>query len=149
MKARLPRYTEERREIVTAEFVNCATVGATYTIQKDVDPAPGVDEGFGGVRFSIDATRRLSESADYSSVLIVDENVEDTDDLRADWTNSVSLSLSESLALKTSLQLLYDKQPSLLGVPLLDGMGVPTGTDVLTPGDEVDSILTLTLVITL
>ena len=111
-----------------------ADIGLTYTIQKDVDPAPDVDEGFGGVRFGVDAMKRLSTSAEFSSTLIVDENVEETDDLRADWINSLSVSLSERLSFKTSLQLLYDKQPSLLSVWLLDAGGVPTGTNVLTPG---------------
>ena len=124
-------------------------IGATYTIQKDVDPAPGADDGFGGIRATIDATRRLSGSTQFASTLIVDENVENTKDFRADWINSLSVSLSETLALKTSLQVLFDNQPSLLGVPLLDGLGVPTGTQVPTPGDEVDTVLTLTLVITL
>lgn len=122
-------------------------IGATYTIQKDVDPAPGADEGFGGIRLSIDAKRTLSASADLTSVLVVDENLENTDDFRADWVNSLVMSLSERLAFKTSLQLLFDNQPSLLSVPLFDGGGTATGTNVLTPGDELDTVLTLTLVI--
>ena len=80
---------------------------------------------------------------------MVDENVEDTEDLRVDWINSLTVSLSERLAFKTSLQLLFDNQPALLSVMLLDAGGVATGTDVLTPGDKVDSILTLTLVISI
>ena len=124
-------------------------VGLTYTIQNDVHPAPDVDEGFGGVRLTVDVMRQLSGSAQFLSVLIVDENVEDTDDLRADWINSLSVSLSERLAFKTSFQLLYDKQPSLESIGLLDAGGVPTGTDVLTPGDTVDNILTVALVITM
>lgn len=134
-------------ESETARFKT--DVGATYTIQKDVDPAPGVDEGFGGVRFSFDAMRQLSETTDFTSLLIVDENLENTDDFRADWTNSLGVALSGNLALKTSLQLLFDNQPSLLAVPLFDGGGLPVGTDVLTPGDDIDSVFTLTLVITL
>ena len=122
-------------------------LGGTYTIQKDVDPAPGADDGFLGFRFSLDAKRKISESADFSSVLIIDENFERTEDVRGDWINSLTMSLSERLAFKTSLQLLFDNQPSLLDVPLLDAGGVATGTNVLTPGDEVDSVLTLTLVI--
>ena len=82
-------------------------------------------------------------------MLIVDENVEDTDDLRADWINSLSVSLSERLAFKTSFQLLYDKQPSLESIGLFDAGGVPTGTDVLTPGDTVENILTVALIITM
>ncbi len=138
------------RDWSTAEDTRFKTdLGLTYTIQKDVDPAPDADEGFGGIRLSVDAQRPLSATTTFASVLVVDENLENTDDLRADWTNSLSVSLSERLALKTSLQLLMDNQPSLLAVPLLDGGGTPSGTTVLTPGDKVDSILTLTLVITL
>ena len=124
-------------------------VGATYTIEKNVDPVPGKDEGFGGVRFSVDAMRALSSSANFASVLIVDENLQDTEDVRADWINSLTLSLSESLSFKTSLQLLYDRQPALLTVPLVDGSGVPTGSNGVTPGKTVDNILTFTLVVTL
>ena len=119
----------------------------TYTIQKDVDPALGADEGFGGARLSVDAMRQFSPSAEFSSTLVVDENVEDTEDLRADWINSLTVTLSERLAFKTSLQLLFDNQPSLLSVMLHDPGGVATGTNVLTPGDKVDNVLTLTLVI--
>lgn len=124
-------------------------VGATYTIQKDVDPAPGADDGFGGVRLSFDAMRRLSATVGYASVLLVDENVEDRGDLRADWTQSVSMALSEALALKTSFQLLFDNRPALVSVPLVGGGGAPTGTNVLAPGEELDTVLTVALVITL
>jgi putative salt-induced outer membrane protein YdiY len=121
----------------------------TYTIQKDVDSASGADEGFGGVRFSVDAMRQFSASTEFSSTLILDENLEDTADLRADWINSLTVSLSGRLAFKTSLQVLFDNQPALLSVMLLDAGGVATGTDVLTPGNKVDNILTLTLVISI
>jgi len=124
-------------------------IGATYTIQKDVDPAPGADDAFGGVRLTVEATRRVSSNVDYASMLLVDENVEETEDFRADWTNSVSVALSEALAFKTSLQLLFDNQPALISVPLFTGGGVPTGTNVLTPGDELDTVLTVALVIKL
>jgi hypothetical protein len=124
-------------------------VGATYTIQKDVDPAPGAKDGFGGARLSVDATRRISATVGYASVLLVDENLEDTKDLRADWTNSVSVSLSEALAFKTSLQILFDNKPALVSVPLVDGGGTPTGTNVLTPGEELDTVFTVALVIRL
>lgn len=124
-------------------------ISGTYTTQKDVDPAPGADDAFGGVRLSIDAMRPLSESAVFESVLLADQNLEDTDDYRGDWISSLAVSLSSTLAFKTSLQLLYDHQPALLPVPLLDGAGIPTGTDVLTPGDKVDSVVTVALVIAL
>ena len=74
------------------------------------------------------------------SLLVVDENLNDTEDLRADWTNSLTVAMSERLALKTSLQVLFDNQPSLTAVPLGD-------SEVLTPLDKVDSIFTVALVV--
>ena len=124
-------------------------LGATYTIQKDVEPAPNADEGFGGARISLDAVTPLSATSDYATILTIDQNVEDTEDRRADWTNSITVALSARLALKTSLQLLFDNQPSLLRVPLVDDLGAPTGGRVATPGARVDNVLTLTLVIRL
>lgn len=124
-------------------------LGATYTIQKDVQVIPGSDDAFAGFRFSIDAARRLTASADYASTLVVDQNLETTKDLRGDWINSITVSISEGLALKTSYQLLYDAEPAFLKVPLLDVNGVPTGTNVPARGEEIDSVMTLTLVIRL
>ena len=126
-----------------------ADVGGTYTIQKDVDPEPDADDAFGGLRVTLDAKRAVTPSTDYESALIIDENLEDTDDLRADWINSITVGLNDRLAFKTSLQLLYDNKPSNLSVPLFDTGGNPTGQQVLTPGEELDHIVTLTLVIKL
>jgi len=123
--------------------------GATYTVQRDVDPAPGADDGYLGLRVTVDATRRVSASTDLASLMVFDESLEESGDYRFDWINSLTVALSEKLAFKTSLQLLFDNQPSLLPVPLLDLSGEATGTVILTPGDKVDSMLTLTLVIKL
>jgi putative salt-induced outer membrane protein YdiY len=124
-------------------------IGGTYTIQKDVHPDPELDDAFGGIRVSIDARKQLSATTDYTSALIIHENIEETDDLRGNWTHSLSVSISDELILKTSLQLLFDNRPSLLGVPLLDATGAPTGVTVRAPGDKLDNVLTLTLVIKL
>jgi len=121
-------------------------VGGTYTIQKDVQPAPGADEAFFGSRATVEAMRSLTETADFTSTLVADQNLETTEDLRVDWINSVAVTISEGLALKTSLQLLYDAKPANIPVPLFDTGGAPTGT-VSARGEEVDRVLTLTLVI--
>lgn len=124
-------------------------LGATYTIQRDVQPVPGADEGFAGIRATFDASRRISANADLTSTLILDENLESTSDVRGDWVNSLAVAISEGLALKASLQLLYDSEPAFVRVPLVDGSGAPTGQDVLAPGERLDSVVTLTLVIKL
>ena len=126
-----------------------ADVGLTYTIQKDVDPAPGADDGFGGYRVSAEAMRALSETSRLQSELVLNNSFSESDDVRVDWTNSISVAVNSTLALKSSLQLLFDNVPALVSVPLETTGGTPTGTTVLTPSDELDTVLTLTLVITL
>jgi putative salt-induced outer membrane protein YdiY len=121
-------------------------VGGTYTIQRDVQPRPGADDEFFGFRGSVEARRRLTTTADYTLNLVVDQNLETSSDFRADWINSVAVSISEGLALKTSIQLLYDAQPANIPVPLFDGGGTQIGT-VSARGEEIDSVMTLTLVV--
>jgi hypothetical protein len=118
--------------------------GGTYTIQDNV--AVGPTSRFGGLRFTWDLSRRITDNTAFDSRLIVDENLKTTADIRADFTNSLSVSMSERLALKTSLQLLVDNLPSFVDVPLVTG-GTPTGTRVPAPLKKVDSVFTIALVI--
>lgn len=124
-----------------------ADLGLTYTIQKDVEPAPGADDGFGGWRISVDAARQLTATSQFQSQMVMNSSFSEPDDVRLDWGNSLSVSINDSLALKTSLQLLWDNVPALLSVPLETVGGVPTGTAVLTPSEKLDSVVTLALVI--
>jgi hypothetical protein len=54
--------------------------------------------------------------------------------------------LNKRLALKVSLQFLYDNQPSFEELPLFDTAGVDTGTAVLAELDELDTVFTSSLV---
>jgi putative salt-induced outer membrane protein YdiY len=116
-----------------------ADLGLTYTLQEDVVEVAGADDSFVGLRGSYDLFHKLTETTDLTSVLVVNENLNDTEDLRADWTNAIAVAMSERLALKTSLQILFDNRPSLTAVPLGDG-------EVLTPLDKVDSVFTVAIV---
>jgi len=117
-------------------------LGFTYTKQEDVVENPAVDDSFAGFRALVDFAHPVSETTRYSSQLVVDENLSETSDLRADWTNSVSVAISDELSLKTTYQLLFDNEPALVSVPL-------DGNQVLTPLDEVDSVFTVAVVVTL
>ena len=114
-------------------------LGLTYTLQDDVVEDPDVDDSFLGLKGSLDYFRKLTGNTDFTSVLVADQNLNETSDIRADWTNSVAVSMSERLAIKTSFQILYDKLPALVAVPLGDG-------EVLTPLGKVDSIFTVAIV---
>lgn len=115
----------------------------TYTDQEDVS---GESREFAGLRLSYRLEHRLNESTSVVSALSVDENLDDTSDYRADFENSLAVSMSERLALKVSLQLLYDNQPAFGQVPLIGIDGSPTGNSVAVALDELDSTLTVSLV---
>jgi putative salt-induced outer membrane protein YdiY len=122
-------------------------IGGTYTVQKDVEPTPGREEGFGGLRANLEFTRDLTATTEFATALAADENLADTEDFRLDWLAAISVSITEGLALKTSYRMLFDNQPALLGVPLFDPADNPLGTDVAVPAEKFDNFLTLSLVI--
>jgi putative salt-induced outer membrane protein YdiY len=115
-------------------------LGGTYTVQKDLVETPGAQDSFFGARASLDYHRTLSETSSYSSLLVVNESFDDPTDLRADWTNSVAVTMSERLALKASYQLLFDNLPALTSVPLGDGT-------VTFPLQKVDGTLSIAVVV--
>lgn len=120
--------------------------GVTFTSQDDVVPDPAVSGNFFGGQVSVDFWRQLTENSEWASALVLDENGDRTRDFRADWVNSLAVSMSEDLALKTTVQILFDNEPSLVGVPLESAAGAPLGT-VSVPLDQFDRVVTVALVI--
>jgi len=121
--------------------------GFTYNIQDDVVETPGRDNSFAGLRVTAEAQRAISATTKFHSQLITDENLKQTKDLRADWTNALTVSINSNLALKTSYEVLYDNQPSLASIPLLLADGSPSGDKVAVPLKKVDSVFTVALVV--
>ena len=80
---------------------------------------------------------------------MADENLADTEDLRLDWKTSISVSLVDGLALKTSYRMLFDNQPALIRVPLFDTGNNPVGQNVTIPSKQFDNFITVSLVISL
>jgi putative salt-induced outer membrane protein YdiY len=119
----------------------------TFTRQEDVVEEPGADGTFLGTRLSSKLERRFGTGATYGNDLVVDNNAEETEDLRADMTNWVAVSMTSRLALKVSLQWLYDNVPALSEVPREFPLGTATGETVLVPLDELDTVFTASLVI--
>lgn len=120
--------------------------GATYTVQDDIVEDPTTAGSFGGLQLAADFWRRLTATTSFESLLIVDENLAETEDLRADWTNALLIEISEVLAFRASLQLLFDNLPSLATVDLDQPAGTPTGSTVRVPLDEIDTRFTIALV---
>ena len=120
--------------------------GVTYTDQEDVVPDPTVEDSFLGLRFAWDYRNKLSQSTTYTNVFVVDENLDETSDWRADMDNGLAVTLSERMALKVGLRFLYDNEPSLELVPNVDGAGAPLAP-VPVELDELDTLLTISLVV--
>ncbi len=128
----------------TDDFKFQTDLGGTYTVQDNV--AVGPTDSFGGVRFTYDLKKSVTDNSTFTSKLIVDENLKNTDDIRGDWTNSLTVAMSSRLALKTSAQILFDNQPSFLDIPLLEG-GADLGNTVLSELEKIDSVFTVALVV--
>jgi len=123
-------------------------LGATYTIQRDVEPDPTRSDGFAGLRATIEGSRALTSTTDLASTLVLDENLAYTENFRFDWVVSIAVVLTEGLAFKTSYQMLFDNAPPLTAVPLLDVNDALIG-QVQIASEKVDSFLTLSLVVSL
>jgi putative salt-induced outer membrane protein YdiY len=126
---------------------------ATYTKEEDVVEPPNFDSTFGGVRVSSSLKYAWSKTGQYTNDTIIDDSLDHTTDLRVNMNNSVALSMSTHLALKVSLQWLYDHQPALVNAPLFDATGAPildaTGNQIHVPvqAETLDTILTTALVL--
>jgi putative salt-induced outer membrane protein YdiY len=122
---------------------------ATYTEQQDVTPDPATRERFAGLRVSWDYFRAFAGSTTYGNETVIDESLRNTTDWRVDMTNSIAVSINQHLALKVSLQWLYDNEPALTEVPLFsadDPAGSPIGR-VAVPVDELDTIFRASMVV--
>ena len=95
-------------------------VGLSWTKQDDVVEDPARDDSWMGFRFGWELWARVGKNGEYGNDLILDLNLNETDDLRLDMTNWFAVSFTERLALKLTHQLLYDNQPSLEQIDLFD-----------------------------
>lgn len=119
----------------------------TVTDQEDVIDNPEASDTFLGVRFSWDYLNRWSKTTVYENVFVIDGNLDETDDIRATMVHAVSVSMSNRLALKVSLKILFDNEPSFENVALFDVPGGASLGTVPVQLDEVDTQLAVSLVV--
>lgn len=119
--------------------------GLTYTSEETTS---GGEDDFAGVRLGWDLSRKLTETTTFSNTLTIDENLDDTEDYRAEELAAIAVKINERLALKVSGHLKYDHRPALVSVPRELPDGAPAGDSVLVPLDELDSVLSAALVLT-
>lgn len=123
--------------------------GLTYTVQRDVTPDPERSDTFAGLRLTLDSEHELGSSAALEVKWVADGNARELSDVRGDFTQSVTASLTDRLSMKTTLQLLVDNDPPLESLSLRTPAGDDTGQSVAVPLGKVDHSLSVALVITL
>ncbi len=119
----------------------------TYTIQDDLIEAPDADDSFLGARFSYEYKRSLNQSTTYGSDLILDLNLDETDDWRGDMNHWLAVDMTERLALKVNYRLLYDNLPSLTAVVVIPEDRAVLGNTILAELDDLDTALSIALVV--
>ncbi len=117
-----------------------------YGIQyNDEDPTiegPDTDTSYGALRLFYELEAGIGKKSNFKQGLEFVANLEETDDFRVDCLNELTTVLTDRLALKVSLEALYDNDPSLEAVPIQG-----TNASILLPLDELDIIFTTSLVI--
>lgn len=124
-------------------------IAGTYSSQSEVVDDPDTEDSFAGVRMTADYEKHFGERLQnaFISNLIVDENVQDTDDLRFNWNNGLTVAMSQKMALKLGVQLTYDNQPQLVEFPLELPNGAETNLKLTAPADKLDTTVTASVVI--
>lgn len=122
---------------------------ATYTFQADVVENPFLSTSFPGVRVGWEYWRRITESTEFDSRLVGDLNLEESDDVRVDFTNSLAVAISDAFALKPSLQWLWRNLPALAETSLFAPGGVDLNQTVTSPLEKSDLLFRLALVASL
>jgi len=122
---------------------------ATYTFETEVVENPFVKTNFPGARLAYNFLWKISESTNFSSVLKLDWNLDNTEDVRIDMTTSLPIQISSKLAMKPSHQLLWRNDPALTEVALFPSPGSPSSGTVLAPLEKTDSFWKLALVVKL
>jgi hypothetical protein len=108
----------------------------SYTDREEDPPDPEKDERFGGLRLSLDFLDRWGKVATYENDFTANFNLTDPADQAFDMTNAISVTVSDHLALKLSLQHLFNSEPALEDVDLVARVIIVDPDGVPGSGDE-------------
>ena len=93
--------------------------------------------------------KKFGSASSYVGGVALDENLNETDDLRLRFANTLAVSMTRKLALQVGLLMLYDHLPSLIEVPLFLSSGVPAGLTVPARAATLDTTFTVSFVVNL
>jgi len=122
-----------------------STYGLTVNRQEDVNPAPGVDETFAGLRGAVDYLQKFGKNKNttYTNVTVLDYNFSDSEAWRVTMDNGLAVSMTEMLALKAGLLFIYQNRPPID----LIANDIPPPLFLPYELEKLDTIFTVSLVV--
>jgi hypothetical protein len=135
----------------TAQELKLA-LDATYNHQKEKVPDPTTKDNFAGARLSADYAVKFgtNKQSAYTSKLALDQNLQVGKDLRAQWDNALTVSISRRLALQLGGKADFRNLPALQEVQLFAAppvAGASSSDKVTTPYKKTDVTLTVSFVL--
>lgn len=99
--------------------------GISYTDREEDIPDPEKDERFAGVRFGWDYLNDWGKVTTFTNLWSANANVSDFSDWTSDMTSAITVTMTDKIALRVSLQWLYNNLPAIeeIDVIVRDGMG--------------------------
>ncbi len=125
------------------EFTFRTNYGVAYTFE-DLDLEGESD--FAGYRLFYKLTAQVIESTRIDSEMTFDGSLEASKDIRTDWYNAVTVSITDTVALKAGVRLLYRNVPALEDIDLEHEDGLVIG-EIIIPKEKLDTNFLTSLVI--
>jgi putative salt-induced outer membrane protein YdiY len=128
-------------------------IAGTYTSQEELVEDPELENPFAGARVTAEGEARFGDRKQhvFNSTMVLDENLQQTDDTRVNWQNSISVSINQKLALKFGVTFAYDNLPQLVEFDeftrLPTGQLLETGRKIPGRAEKLDTTATVSLVI--
>ncbi len=110
--------------------------GLSFTDREEEKLDDQKEQQFAGVRATVDLDYKVRPTTTLSYDFTGNLNVEDTSDFSLDTTGSVSVSMSKRVALKVSLQFLFNSEPALEDVDLIARLELIDPDGIPGTGDE-------------
>ena len=112
------------------------TYAVSITNRREETEDPGKAGRFAGARLGLDYRSRVNDAIIHDGVLAANINLGSPSDYSLNATTAMSVSLSRRLALRVSLQLLYENDPALEDVAVIARAAVVDPDGLPGSGDE-------------
>jgi hypothetical protein len=87
--------------------------GISYTDREEEEPDPEKDRRFGGALVGWDYLERFNASTIFDSDLALNANLSDQSDYSINTVNALTVSVTNHVSIKVSLQWLFENEPAL------------------------------------